>query len=135
MNRVITPTPTDVQTKPPRQQRSAEFKAMLVARMQQPGATFEAVASAAGVNTNLLRKWVCASKAGSKPKLRGTQANTHTSVGRSFARVTVQDNHRPTSEAANTDAIIPIQINKGTVQITMHIAPTQMAELLKVLTQ
>ena len=131
MKRVKTSTATNVQTKSPRQQRSAEFKAMLVARMQQPGATFEAVASAAGVNANLLRKWVRAAKAAGKPKPRGSQ----TSVGQSFARVTVQDNHRLTSVAANTDAIIPIQINKGAVQITMHIAPTQMADLLKVLTQ
>ena len=135
MNHVNTPTATNVQAKPPRQQRSAEFKAMLVARMQQPGATFEAVASAAGVNANLLRKWVRAAKAASNPEPRGSQTNTQTSVCRSFARVTVQDNHRLTPEAANTDAIIPIQINKGAVQITMHIAPTQMVELVKVLTQ
>lgn len=135
MNRVITSTSTDVQTKSPRQQRSAEFKAMLVARMQQPGATFEAVASAAGVNTNLLRKWLRAAKAASNPNPLGAQTKIHTSEGRSFARVTLQDNHRLTSEAANTDAIIPIQIHKGSVQITMHIAPTQMADLLKVLTQ
>jgi transposase-like protein len=95
------------QARVPRIKRSPQFKADVVSRALQPGASHSAVAVGAGVNPNLLRKWIRQSM----PKQLPTPA---------FAKVVVHDDRVGPSQAC-AEALIPIRIARADLQMTLDI--------------
>lgn len=106
-----------LQTRRPRVKRSPQFKTDLVSLALEPGASHSAVAVAAGVNPNLLRRWVKQSLAQRRP----TPA---------FAKVVVHGNRGSPSQAC-AEPLIPIRIARADLQMTLHIPLASAAAFAK----
>lgn len=105
-----------LQTRRPRVKRSPQFKADLVSLALEPGASHSAVAVAAGVNPNLLRRWV-------KQSLSQLTAPA-------FAKVAVHGDRGSPSQAC-AEPLIPILIARADLQMTLHIPLSSAAAFAK----
>jgi transposase len=96
-----------------RRSHSAQFKAESVAACQQSGVSIAAVALSRSLNANLLRSWVVAAE---RREASGERAAVESGAAvepAAFLPV-------PLSCAANTGALIRIEIRRGSTQVTVQ---------------